>query len=139
MFEIDTYHDEGLPGAMVFGRSRGTPTSPTALINNDAIFSLEFGGRTGGGTYGAAYITATVGGVVSPGVLPGRMNILTTSTLGVPSIKLSIGPDGQLTLVAPALVAGGASGQVNVSSILSWMKVSFNSVEYAIPMYAINP
>jgi len=125
---------------MVFGRSRGTPTSPTPLINSDAIFSLEFGGLTGTGAYtGAAYITASVGGVVSPGILPGRMNILTTSTAGVPSIKLSIGPDGQLTLQAPALVAGGASGQVNVGSILTWMRVTFNSVDYAIPMYAINP
>jgi hypothetical protein len=42
-------------------------------------------------------------------------------------------------VVAPALVAGGASGEVNTGSIASWMKVNFNGVDYAVPMYTIRP
>jgi hypothetical protein len=137
---INSYHNETFPTSMRIARSRGTFTSPTALSNGDNIFAFAFLGRTPGNIIvPAGSIGVQVDGTISAGVLPGKVVIWTTNAAGDFTQKLAIGPDGLQTIVAPALVAGASSGQVNTGTISSWMKVSFNGANYAVPMYAIRP
>ena len=140
IFNINTHHNATDPSIAIFFRSRGTTLAPTSLAVSDGIFGLAFGGTTSDGTGGiAAAFSAEVAAAPTAGVLPGSLIFNTTTTAGAFTPKLKIGPDGLQTVVAPALVAGAGSGQVNVASIASWMKVNFNGVNYAVPMYTIVP
>jgi hypothetical protein len=140
VFNINTHHSSAEPTLSYFTRSRGTLAAPTALLNSDLIYGLAFSGRSTDGTSSiAAAFGAGVDGAPSAGVLPGSIILSTNTTAGALTPKLSIGPDGLQTVVAPALVAGASSGQVNTGSIASWMKVKFNGVDYAVPMYTIRP
>ena len=139
IFSLNTYHNDNEPAVIGFNRSRGTFAVPTALQSGDVIFSMSFGGKTTTGASVAAAIGAEVAGTVGTGILPGRVLLATAGTDGSFSTKLSIGPDGKQTIVAPVLVAGSSSGQVNDTSIATWMKVSLNGVDYAVPMYTIRP
>ena len=140
LFNINTHHNSADPSLSYFTRSRGTLASPTPLLNSDLIYGLAFSGRSSDGSSSiAAAFGAGVAGAPAPGILPGSIILSTNTAAGALTPKLIIGPDGLQTVVAPALVAGGASGQVNTGSITSWMKVNFNGVDYAVPMYAIRP
>jgi hypothetical protein len=126
--------------ALLFKRTRGTSASPTALQADDFIFGLTFSGRTtDGSTAAAASIASFVSGTPGAGILPGSLALATADATGVVGPKLIVGPDGQQTIFAPSLTAGVGSGQVDVSTVSTWMKVNFNGVDYAVPMYAINP
>jgi hypothetical protein len=140
LFNINTHHNSADPSLSYFTRSRGTFASPTPLLDADLIYGLAFSGRSSDGTSSiAAAFGAGVAGTPAPGILPGSIILSTNTAAGALTPKLIIGSDGLQTVVAPALVAGGASGQVNTGSITSWMKVNFNGVDYAVPMYAIRP
>ena len=140
-FSIKTHHNEASPAAVAanFTRSRGTSTAQTTLIDGDAIFALTFGGMTTDGEAVAGAIGCEVTGTPSDGILPGKFVIATVDDTGAFIPKLGIGPDGKQEIFAPALVAGASSGQVDTGTISSWMKVNFNGVDYAVPMYAIRP
>jgi hypothetical protein len=140
IFNINTYHSSADPSLSIFSRSRGTFSAPTPLLDADLIYGLAFSGRSSDGTSSiTAAFGAGVAGTPAPGILPGNIIFSTNTVAGSLTPKLIIGPDGLQTVVAPALVAGASSGQVNTGSITSWMKVNFNGVEYAVPMYAIRP
>lgn len=139
-FTVNTHHNDAEPITALFTRSKGTSVAPTTLTSGDGIFNFGFAGTTTDGTTGVAVgIGVEVGGTVDDGILPGKLSIFTATTAGAFTQKLAIGPDGLQTIVAPALVAGSNPGEVDVSTVSSWMKVNFNGVEYAVPMYAINP
>ena len=140
LFNINTHHSSADPSLSYFTRSRGTLAAPTPLLNSDLIYGLAFSGRSTDGTSSiAAAFGAGVAGAPSAGILPGSIILSTNTVAGTLTPKLIIGPDGLQTVVAPALVAGAGSGQVNTGSIASWMKVNFNGVDYAVPMYTIRP
>ena len=140
LFNINTHHNSADPSLSYFTRSRGTLAAPTPLLNSDLIYGLAFSGRSSDGTSSiAAAFGAGVAGAPSAGILPGSIILSTNTVAGTLTPKLIIGPDGLQTVVAPALVAGASSGQVNTGSIASWMKVNFNGVDYAVPMYTIRP
>ena len=140
IFTIRTHHNATDPSVSFFSRSRGTTSAPTSLAVSDGIFAFAFSGTTSDGSTGiAAAFSAEVAAAPTAGVLPGSLIFSTTTTAGAFTTKLKIGPDGLQTVIAPALVAGAGSGQVNVASIASWMKVNFNGVNYAVPMYTIVP
>jgi hypothetical protein len=140
LFNINTHHNSADPTLSYFTRSRGTFSAPTPLLDADLIYGLAFSGRSSDGTSSiAAAFGAGVAGTPAAGILPGSIILSTNTAAGALTPKLIIGSDGLQTVIAPALVAGGASGQVNTGSITSWMKVNFNGVDYAVPMYAIRP
>jgi hypothetical protein len=140
LLTIRSYHNEGTAAGTFFFRARGTASSPTALVNGDPIFSVGFLAQTSSTTAGVSSgIVSEVAGSVSAGVAPGKVAFWTTETGGTFSEKFAVGPDGKQEIHAPALTAGGSSGQVNIGSISSWMKVTFNGVDYAVPMYEIRP
>ena len=140
-FTFNSHHNVGGDfHAMTFNRTRGTSAAPTVLQDQDFIFALTFSGRTtDGSTAAAASVASFVTGSPGAGILPGSLALATADATGLVGPKLIVGPDGQQTIFAPALTAGSGSGEVNTSTISSWMKVTFNGVDYAVPMYAINP
>lgn len=138
LLTIKTHHNDTEATIAAFTRSRGTYANPSTLTPGDAIFNFGFFGRTSNSTDGiAAAIGAEVAGTVGAGILPGRVTVYTTTTAGEFTPKFSVGPDGQQDITAPALVAGSSAGQVDISTVSTWMKVAFNGVDYAVPMYAI--
>lgn len=135
---IRTHHNDVDAAGAFFYRSKGTTASPTSLASGDAIFNLGFSGRSSDGSDSIGVALAVdVGGTVGAGKIPGKFSVYTTGNDGSFTAKLAVGPDGQQTLVAPALVAGSNPGEVNTGSVPTYMKVTFNGVDYAVPMYAI--
>lgn len=141
LFTINTCHADADAAGANFTRSRGTIASPLPIQSSDAIFKMTFGGKTTAGFDGvsgiAAALLAEASGTISSGILPGKFSIFTTQADGDLTPKLAIGPDGLQTVVAPALVAGSNPGEVDTGTISTYMKVNFNGVDYAVPMYAI--
>ena len=138
-FVLNTHHNDEDPVSALFSRSKGTSTSPTALANGDSIFALTWSGYTASGQSVAGAIGYNVDGTPAPGILPGKFVIATVDATGVFLPQLSVCNDGKQELVAPSMTAGSGSGQVDTGTISSWMKINFNGVDYAVPMYAINP
>lgn len=91
LFSINTYHNDTLPAAMYFSRSKGTKASPLSLANADNIFAIGFIGRTIDGTQGvSALISASVDGTIGNGILPGKITLRTTDEFGVPYVALEV-------------------------------------------------
>ena len=56
------------------------------------------------------------------------------------SHKIILGVTGGIAAFKAAeLTAGGASGQVDTSSVITYLQVRINGVRYAIPAYGIRP
>jgi hypothetical protein len=145
LFTLNSYTADPIAPQIFYSRSRGTKAASTPLQPGDEILNVLFLGRTQNGTADSAAgqsivagMGAYIAGTVSEGIAPGALVFGTADLTGAFAPKLTIGPDGKHTFVAPALTAGVASGQVNSSIISTWMKVTFNGVNYAIPMYSIN-
>lgn len=137
LFTINTHHNETDVAGAFFTRSRGTYANPATLTNGDGIFNLAFTGRTTDGTSGVAVAFGTeVAGTVGAGILPGKLVIYTSGTDGSFTPKLSIGPTGQQEITAPVVAVGPNPGDID-GTIATYMKVSFNGIDYAVPMYAL--
>ena len=140
LLTIKTHHNDTDAAVATFSRSRGTYANPSTLADGDAIFNFGFFGTTTDGSVGIGVaLSAEVAGTVSAGKLPGKFVVYTTTAAGDFTPKLSIGPDGQQSIIAPVLTAGASAGQVNTGAVSTWMKVTFNGVDYAMPLYALIP
>jgi len=141
LFTIRNYQSTDAFGAIVnFARSRGTKAAPLPLINGDQILNLAYQSGFADGSYAVVALTgAQIVGTPNAGTASASYYIATSNGDQIPTVKLSIGPDGKHTITAPALVAGGGTGQVNTGSVATYMRVNFNGTEYAMPMYAIRP
>ena len=144
LFTINSFTNDTVAPQVFYSRSRGTRAVPTPVVSGDTILNTLFLGRTTNGIEGSgaglavsAAIGATVTGAVSTGIAPGSLIFATTDTAGNIAAKLTIGPNGKQTIVAPELTAGAGSGQVDTATISKWMTVNFNGTDYAIPMYLI--
>ena len=73
--EILSWHDDTLAVVLQGVRSKGTAASPTAITNEDQLFSVQFSGWDGTQNTSAANITGVVGasGTVSAGQVPGKL------------------------------------------------------------------
>jgi len=63
-------------------RSRGTFAAPTSVLDNDVLFRLMWGGYDGTSYLDTASIEGVVNGVVSTGVIPTKLDIRTTNSIG---------------------------------------------------------
>lgn len=133
--DFQTFDGSGLK----FTRSRGTQAAKTSVQDQDEIGVVSFNGLTGSGYSLAANIIAKVEGTVSDGVVPGLLELNVTDTAGTGIKTLTLFPTGVIGFTSPTLTAGVGSGQVDTTSVATYMKVNIGGVEYAIPAYAINP
>jgi len=130
----------GTGASLIFGRARGTLTSLTPLTANDEISTMVFSGFHGAGGTGfgdAANIMAKVVSV-SGTTVEGKIEFRTTSVAGGTATKFAINHDGSFDVTDTGLVAGGSSGQVDVSAPVKFVKVFIGATAYAMPLYAIN-
>ncbi len=73
------HHSAADANNFLFYRTRGTALLPTAVQNNDKIVDLVFSGHDGTVPLGIAVISAQVAGVVSTGVVPGKLTFSTNN------------------------------------------------------------
>jgi len=77
-------------------RSRGTSTSPTAIINGDQIFGLYGAGYDGAAYTNAASILIQTDGAISSGVIPGKILFTTRDSVGNLATRVTIDSNGRL-------------------------------------------
>lgn len=107
-----------------FYRTRGTGTAPTSVQNGDDLADIAFIGWDGTQRLASATITASVDGVVSTGIIPGKLQFLlhdgVTSGTGGFKLRAEINAAGvfktdsiqnlsgsQLSLTATTIAANG--------------------------------
>lgn len=135
---IKTYHSVVDPSTAFFYRAKGTKASPLPLADGDEIFALAFTGRSLDGTTSvSSAVSGSVSGAPGNAKLPGKLNFYTTGTDGSFGLRFTIGNDGKQEINAPTLTVGTNPGEVDINTITTWMKVKFNGVDYAVPMYRI--
>ncbi len=97
-----------------FFKSRGvTVASFTAVQNNDDLGSHIYFGTDGTDGFEAASVYGRVDGVVSAGVVPGKLQWNTTNTSGVSTLGMTLNAAQNLILVNSLLVASGGSGRAS--------------------------
>jgi hypothetical protein len=138
---VITNHDDTAPNEFSFVRTHGTQTAPTAVTAGDGIFAFRFFGRGIDDLSESAgiVVTADAAGTIGDEIVPGKIEFITTDDAGVASTKLSIDKDGIIGVAANTLAAGVASGEVDISSVSTYLKINVGGVDYAMPLYAINP
>jgi hypothetical protein len=129
------------PNEFTFLRTRGTQIAPTTVTAGDGIFALKFFSRGINDISESAgiVVSADAAGTIGSEIVPGKIEFVTTNDAGVASTKLSIDKDGIIGVSANTLVAGVASGEVDTSSVSTYLKINVGGVDYAMPLYAINP
>jgi hypothetical protein len=141
MFRVITNHEDTDPNEFTFLRTRGTQLEPTTVTPGDGLFALRFFSRGIDDISESASIvvSADANGTIGDEIVPGKIEFVTTNDAGVASTKLSIDKDGIIGVAANTLVAGVASGEVDTSSVSTYLKINVGGVDYAMPLYAINP
>ena len=79
-----------------FRRARGTLSSPSAVVNNDALGSLSTGGYDGTSVQFGAALDFFVDGTVTTGTVPMRVSIVTGGNSGNRAERLVVKSDGNV-------------------------------------------
>lgn len=124
---------------MVTIRSRGTLDNPTTVQNGDDLFSFIFTGHSPDNDPSiAATIKIITDGIPIGDFVPGKIILETNDNTGN-SKEFSINSEGVIGVEANLLTAGIGSGEVDISSVSTYLKIKVGGTEYAMPLYAINP
>jgi hypothetical protein len=144
----DTYDLFTLNGAkaaingmsVVFERSRGTLTSRAALQSGDEILGMFwFGTDTDVNPQVSGAIIVGVDAAPSSGAVPGFMEISTADSTGTPVPAIRIDSEQVIEFANNTLIAGVGSGQVDNSSVSTYLEIKVNGTTYGVPLYAVNP
>ena len=130
--------DSSTESGMVAIRTRGDLSDLQPVQNGDDIFTFLFLGKTPTSEGAVGTIKITVDGAPAGDNVPGKIALITYNSSGNPK-EFSIDSSGVINVEANTLVAGVASGEVNVSSVSTYLKINVGGTEYAVPLYAINP
>ena len=142
LFTISSYHDSSSSSALIYLHGRGDLTTPAAIQAGDTIIdALHVGISSNGNPAPAVQVNTSVdpNGTVGAGIVPGQFTVVTFDDTGSPVTGLSIDRNGALTVADNTADAGVASGEVDVSSVATYLKVTVDGTEYAMPLYALNP
>lgn len=89
-------------GALIIGKSRGTTSTPGAVVSGDSIGECDFRGDDGSTagkiTVGAAVIRVLVDGAVSTGIVPGRIVFQTMNSGGTLAERMRLVSSGCLNV-----------------------------------------
>jgi len=126
--------------AVLFTRARGTHVTPTDLQVNDSIVSQIWLGQDDGILKQAAGIDVFVDAASTGDFLPGRFEISLGDVDGVDLITvLSIDSEGIIGIKDNSIVAGAGAGEVNVGGTVKYIRIIVDGVDYALPLYPLNP
>ena len=96
--KLDVYSNHAsTSSSIVLNRSKGTKASPTALIDNDNIFSVNFVGHDGANYVGGSSIVSDVDGTVSSTKVPSDLSFKVTGTSGSQITPVTISSSGVVT------------------------------------------
>lgn len=90
-------NDPLLPSILGFRRSRGTVTSPTAVVANDVLMNQIGFGHDGTDYLPSASIQTIVDGAISTGNIPGKIAFGTVDTAGTLETRMTIDRSGKLS------------------------------------------
>jgi hypothetical protein len=139
LFTVRGYSDTADGYSLLFERARGTEAAPTGLQDEDEIGAMYwFGADTNGTPAISAGILATVAGTPGAGVVPGAINIIVSDETGTPDLGLGVSSNG-IAVAANTVSAGVASGEVDDSAAVSYLKINVGGTDYAMPLFAIRP
>lgn len=120
-------------------RSRGTLANQLPLQDEDNLTLITWGGADSDSALSlAAGIGARVDGTPTSGIVPGALSFLLTDSAGDFAPALQITNDG-LIVADNTVVAGSASGEVDNSAVVDYLKITVGSTTLALPLYAIRP
>lgn len=138
MLQTQQFHTTADSININFVRGRGSYNVPGPIQNGDDIIDFGFVAYDGTSYLAAGGLSVTMSGAVSTGVVPAQMSIsLNNGTSNAD--RFILGNDGTVDHKQTALVAGVGSGQVDTGSVAGYMRVKLNGVQYALPLYTINP
>jgi hypothetical protein len=112
-FEVAANRNGQTSNLQVFTRSRGTVLIPTAVQNNDHIYTIRFAAFDGTSNQAASQIRAEVNATPTLGVVQGRLRLLVADTSGVQQTAMVITSSSTTivnNLVAQAGVTGNTTG-----------------------------
>jgi Major tropism determinant N-terminal domain len=98
---------------LMMRRSKGSYLAPTSVVNGDALFRLGWGGHDGTAYRDTAFIIGSVANTVSTNVVPTKLTVSTTNSIGTLTTALEISEEQVL--------------KVNTVGSLSTTSVNFNS------------
>ena len=125
--KLDIYSNHAsTSSSIVLNRSKGTKAAPTALIDNDNIFSVNFVGHDGSNYVGGSSIVSDVDGTVSSATVPSDLSFNVTGTSGSQITPLKISSSGIVTF---------SVNDVNVERNLRLDSVGNSSNSRAIQRY----
>ena len=125
--KLDIYSNHAsTSSSIVLNRSKGTKAAPTALIDNDNIFSVNFVGYDGSNYVGGSSIVSDVDGTVSSATLPSDLSFNVTGISGSQITPLKISSSGIVTF---------SVNDVNVERNLRLDSVGNSSNSRAIQRY----
>ena len=126
--------------AVLFIRSRGTHEAPVSLNVNDSIVSQVWLGQDGGLLKQAAGLDIFVDTASTGDFLPGRLEVSLGDVDGIDLITvLSIDSEGVIGIRDNPLVVGAGSGEVNTGGTIKYIRIAVDGVDYALPLYPLNP
>jgi hypothetical protein len=102
---VEAAHNDDIDTRFTIRRSRGTLLSPTALVSQDRLGSIQFNGFDGSNYAPSATIQSRVGGTVSSGVVPGNLRFFVNNTSGTEVEAMSIQPNGDVYMFARTAAA----------------------------------
>jgi hypothetical protein len=137
LITIDQIHDTASSASINFQRSRGTSSSPAVVQSNDELLKVAIKGYNGTAQVDSIVITSPVESVSGSDI----MSNLTVQMHDGTSLatKFIVENNGIIDFKQEVLVAGAGSGEVDTSVVAEYMRVKLNGVEYALPLYNINP
>jgi len=101
-----------------FVRSRGNPLAPTASVSGDEITTFDFLGFDGANGFSANKIRSIVDGAVSTGIVPGKLEFLTTNSAGTQAVTLTVSSTA-VTSAVPVKLAVYADATARNAAITS--------------------
>lgn len=144
LFRILTFHNDSAASDALYFRAKGSVSSPSSLSAGDGIYTFRFVGQGANDASQVATmeILADPNGTIGSDIVPGKIEFKTNNNSGVLSTKLSIDKDGIIDFFDNTTTAGSNPGEVDLATSTvaeSWLRVKVGGVEYALPLYAINP
>jgi hypothetical protein len=98
-------------------RSSGTIATPTAVASGAVLKTENIQGHDGSGYEDAVFIRAVVDAAVSPGIVPGRLEIYTANTAGALVERLRIDSAGVAKFFGGVTVGGNTTADAGYGTI----------------------
>jgi hypothetical protein len=131
LLNLRSSYNGSTANAVTMTKSRGSYTSPTALLNGDSLGVFDFSGYDGTNFITSARISAFISKTVSTGVLPSGVGINTTNSSGELELNFRVLDTGQ-TVIGPGPESTTGTGQLSVISTVNPQTALFNNSAVSI-------